>query len=937
MKSTIFPLFLLLLLVGGFQSARGQLSEGFEGSFPPAGWAVLDNGVGTTHQWQKFSLNPNTGNAHAYVRFSNSTTQLSEDWLVTPRLLPDANNNTLTFFATDDFASNFFSTYTVQVSTTSQTDRGSFDIVETYLETDFTNDVYQQFTVDLSAYEGQEIYVAFVMQNANGDSFFLDDVSGPPAAAIATAPNCDAELTSPADAAMDVEVAANLVWSPATGDPTGYNLKIGTSPGGSEFLTQTDVGSSLSYDPTPDFAFNTTYYVTIVPYNAIGEATIGECTEFSFTTEINPDINLDCGGLGAPVNRTLCYANSEIEEFTISSNNSDQVRLTFNMGMVENLQDEIYIYDGTDDTGTLLNAGQLYGNAGDLMGLSYVSTTGSLFVRLTPDASNDCLNGNQTTIDYTASCASCTPPAGTATAGTCDGGNSEFFIDVDITDLGDGTVVVSNDQNFSTTTITTLGVTSVGPFSFGTVTLILENQADPNCDVELLPVTVDGCAPANDACANAIALTASSDQNCTNATSGSTEFATISNNEGICSFEDLDVWYSFTPGTTDDFIFELLNSNGSNSVAIYEGDCQSELILISEDCFSEGAVTVNLTQGQTYLVQVFTTDENFTGSFDICVFASPAPPANDLCADATVISCPDGGSFMGVDATFATAIDAASCNNDPIGAGVWYQIAGTGELLSITANPEDWDAEIQVWTGADCQNLTCLLRVDDGVTGVAESISELETMEGTNYYIYVGAFNANEPAGLFDFSVSCSGTVVTCQDNPVNDPCNDILVADGAVEGTVVACETIVTSGVVTVASGTSASFEAGTSITLTVGFTAEAGSEFNASIVNCNNANEETVESRSEIVAETAGLELAVQPNPAFDQMQVQIHLPKAGRMNIVLTDISGKTVRTLQQDGNPGWNQFSLERNDLADGMYFLTVLTASERKTIKIIFAK
>lgn len=944
MKLQSYTFLLLCLLIGGLQPAFAQLSEGFEGSFPPPGWTVLDNGAGLTNEWEKSALNPNSGIAHAYVRFSNSTSALAEDWLVTPKLFPDVGDNTLTFYATDDFATNYGSSYTVRVSTTSPSDLGSFTTIATYQETDFTNDVYQQFSVDLSDYDEQEIYVAFVLQNTKGDSFFLDDVEGPEEALITMSPNCDANLISPTSGGTDVEIDATLKWSPASGDPSSYKLQIGTTPNGDEFLELTDVGASRSYKPTSDFRLGTTYYVNIIPYNVAGDAFRGDCTEFEFTTADDPNILLDCAGTGTPVNKTLCYGPSSSNGFAISSNNSDQVRILFNSGTVEAGQDELYIYDGPDDSGILLNPTKLYGNAGDLTGLSYVSSTGSLFIKITSDGSNDCESSNQTLIDYTASCVACAPPVGTAVAGTCDANNGQFFIDVNISDLGDGTVLISNDQDGTTQTVTTTGITSVGPFNFGTVTLTLENTTDAICNAELPSVTVNGCAPANDDCVNAIALTFSADTDCTNAESGTLAFSTVSDLSSNCSPGSRDVWYSFTPSTSEPYLFNLINVNGSAYIAIYEGDCISGLQLLTDDCLNEQRVSVSLVQNETYLVQVFTTDD-FAPSFDLCVQPLPATPVNDLCANATVISCPGNVTLATQDATFATATDVAGCNGDPIGPGLWYIIAGTGDFVSIIADPTDWDVALQVWSGADCQSLSCIAEINDGTTGATERLSNLATTPGTNYYIYVGGFNAFELGGVFNLTVSCSGlpeATVTCLDDPLNDPCNEVLVEDGSIQGTVEACVDLLTSGEVVVQSGTTASFTAGTSITLTAGFHAEAGSTFSATIEDCTQAsNIQTVE---ELPVQEGNLDFVskdllfkVAPNPVLDEATVNLYAPVDGPVEMVLTDVSGKTLRTLQRDVTAGWNEFTLQREELGNGLYFLSALTESGRVTIEIVLAK
>ncbi len=159
--------------------AAPMLAEGFEGAaFPPAGWAsfIGENGLGTGQNWVRSTLAPNTGAAHAYVRYEDVTGGTAEDWLVTPQVRLEAGASLLSFYARDGYSSDYGNIYTVRVSTGSQTTHADFITVATYYETDFIYDVYQNFTVDLSAYIGQDIYVAFVMENDDGDNFYLDDV-----------------------------------------------------------------------------------------------------------------------------------------------------------------------------------------------------------------------------------------------------------------------------------------------------------------------------------------------------------------------------------------------------------------------------------------------------------------------------------------------------------------------------------------------------------------------------------------------------------------------------------------------------------------------------------------------------------------------------------------------------------------------------------------
>ncbi|PRP66777.1 T9SS type B sorting domain-containing protein [Nonlabens agnitus] len=90
-------------------------------------------------------------------------------------------------------------------------------------------------------------------------------------------------ITLPTDGSNDVSVDTNINWTAVT-VATGYLISIGTSAGASDVLASFDNGNATTYNPPTDFEENTTYYVTITPYNAAGNAT--GCTEISFTTDV---------------------------------------------------------------------------------------------------------------------------------------------------------------------------------------------------------------------------------------------------------------------------------------------------------------------------------------------------------------------------------------------------------------------------------------------------------------------------------------------------------------------------------------------------------------------------------------------------------------------------------------------------------------------------
>lgn len=155
-------------------------SESFDTeSFPPSCWTTSrgTNGLGTTSDWKRVTNRTNSGNGAAYVEYEGVTGGNAQDWLITPPInLQGTDNAMLTFHARQTYSGDFGSQYHIKISTSSS-DLSSFTNVITYTESDFSNTVFGQFDVDFSAYDGMNIYVAFVLEQNDGDDWYIDDVS----------------------------------------------------------------------------------------------------------------------------------------------------------------------------------------------------------------------------------------------------------------------------------------------------------------------------------------------------------------------------------------------------------------------------------------------------------------------------------------------------------------------------------------------------------------------------------------------------------------------------------------------------------------------------------------------------------------------------------------------------------------------------------------
>jgi hypothetical protein len=280
----------LLLLCLSFQLGHAQLSEDFDSSaMLPAGWTTFrgTNGLGTAQDWQ---INVGTTNNVALVFWEAVLGGSAEDWLVTPQFTVDATNFILSFDQTDSFAIDYGSTYTIRVSTATQTTITDFTIVDTQTETDvWSGGPLAQHTVDLSAYVGQAIYVAFVLEQNDGDSWVIDNVD---MIANATAPD-PATTPTPADMAIDVPLdptdnSVAFAWLAATtGDPaTAYDVYLGDSPATLNLLGAL---GNTSVNIT-GLDYSTLYYWQIVAKNVGGLAVNSPI--WSFTTEADPALSV---------------------------------------------------------------------------------------------------------------------------------------------------------------------------------------------------------------------------------------------------------------------------------------------------------------------------------------------------------------------------------------------------------------------------------------------------------------------------------------------------------------------------------------------------------------------------------------------------------------------------------------------------------------------
>ena len=97
---------------------------------------------------------------------------------------------------------------------------------------------------------------------------------------IPVPPTCT-NLTDPLHDAVDVPIDTNLSWDPVD-NADGYLVIVGTTSGGIEVVNNFDVRNQTTYDIPTDLQEDRLHFVTIIPYNAEGDAT--GCMEETFRT-----------------------------------------------------------------------------------------------------------------------------------------------------------------------------------------------------------------------------------------------------------------------------------------------------------------------------------------------------------------------------------------------------------------------------------------------------------------------------------------------------------------------------------------------------------------------------------------------------------------------------------------------------------------------------
>ncbi|MGB2979816.1 MAG: choice-of-anchor J domain-containing protein, partial [Candidatus Zixiibacteriota bacterium] len=242
----------LALLALSHAAIAGPLNEGFEGTYPPDGWLVVNNDGGS-NQWSQTSVYAHTGTYSTRCRYETSSLA-NDDWLITPKLSVVAND-TLTFWYRT-YSASYQETVEVRLSTTTS----SLDQFTNVLwATQVATSTWTEMKFDLTAFAGQEVFIAFVYKSLYEWYWYIDDVTGPDIV-VAGDDMATQTIDNPGDG--DNLEGNSSVSVQATVKNTGANAQSGVAvnleidDGGGYTYTDVEYTGSLNPDDTEQITFD---------------------------------------------------------------------------------------------------------------------------------------------------------------------------------------------------------------------------------------------------------------------------------------------------------------------------------------------------------------------------------------------------------------------------------------------------------------------------------------------------------------------------------------------------------------------------------------------------------------------------------------------------------------------------------------------------------
>ncbi len=709
-----------LFLVGTIAVTYGQLSQDFEGSFPPTGWTIESTNATNTWNAQLTGL---VGQG-AQV---NWIAEPQDESLISPVFtVPNGTPNlefklSMSYFWAVDPNENY--DFIVSISTDGGT---TFSPIwdETVLGV-FTSFSAIDISIPLATYAGQtNVKLKFQYVGNDGADLYIDEVNVniPPA----TAPDC-VTLTAPLNAATGINYSAPVVltWTAATtgSAASSYDVFLDTNANPTTLLGN-QAGLTRS---VPGLLPSTTYYWKVVAKNATGDAT--GCSTFSFVTSANlfapycgplafatavePITLVNFAGINNVTSATVAGATAH-ELFTSITGNvtaGSSYTITLKGNSDGNYTNRFIVFADWNQDGDFADAGEAYPITQTITNSTGVdaqqatqslivpptATVGTTRMRVkkifgTTDFADPCLGAGYGQVeDYTLAVAA-------VPADLPDYANLQFPASATITQGGNTTVYGQVYEG---------GLTDVAP-------------------------NIVGQAPGINAWVG-VSTTNTNPNTWTTWTTATWNSGAVSNNDEY----QLTIGAALAPGTY--YYATRFQLNGG--AFVYGG--------INQSPPNNG----NFWDGTTFVNGILTVN-------------APLPPANDECAGAIALT--PGGVFTDNDidgtnlaATLSANTPIPTCGNFNFATtakDVWYSVVvpASGNLTIETSTHSSGAAGIDtvfsVYSG-DCTTLAEVGCDDDGATEFAIGLSRLAlTAQTPGATLLIRLFGYNGAQGLYSIS-----------------------------------------------------------------------------------------------------------------------------------------------------------------------------------------
>jgi hypothetical protein len=661
--------FLLVAMLAFCWQGHAQFTESFDTEIP-ATWTIVNVDGGDT--WVHNTTDNYLGAGHARISWDSNA---HDDYLISPQFTVTSGvSDRISFWAA--ISSGWTETFEVRLSTTGN---APADFTEVLGSETATVDVatYEKFTYNLSAYNGVPVYIA--IRATDTDRFYLhidEFVNDAAPSCTPTVVDSSTVVDDCGNSQFSVDVVVSTVGDGTfVSDGTNtFPIVAGTVTAGPYANGDTVTLTVEHSDGACDFSLGDFSTGCTLPGEVCENSIIVASLPYSTTDDTSnygDDYTGSPGASGCGTTSSYLNGDDVVYSYTATADTSINVSMTPTASW-----SGIFVYTDCADIGVNCVAGSANSGTSE-RNFDLTVTNGTTYYFVISTFASPQSTG------YTLSITENTCTAVTATYNVVDdcdvsGG---FYVEVDVTDMGSATAItVSDDQGNPSQPLTAIGTLQFGPYVNGTdvVITIDDDNDDDSCTVTSSAITQTVCPPANDECADAIALTVNPDYGCGTVTSGTIEGATDSGVNVCGGTEDDDVWYSFVATATEHRV-SLINVAGSTTDmyhAVYDATPGCGALTTAVICSDANTSNLTgLTIGNTYYVQVYTwtSTGGQTSTFDICVGTPPTCPVP-----------------TGLGATNITTMSADLEWTDNAGASAWDIEWGTnGFTPSGTPNIED--------------------------------------------------------------------------------------------------------------------------------------------------------------------------------------------------------------------------------------------------------